>query len=330
MNEYFYIGFIKRAQECGLSGIEVTNLIKLANKTLVVAGIHGDEPAGDEAADKLTGVDKITRVNKTGKRRIDGKDPNRHFDKDTESKLQRDILNKIEEKNPDLVVAMHEDDEAKKPYAYASKSVADRLKDILKDKDTARSAHGDKTDGGVISEGNNPREGSLEKALDRRGIDRVTLETPSKTQSLNERVSTQTDIVNQLKEKSASKLEDLITLYHGSPTPDIEILEPKLDPRTGKKALFVSDTPHSPEIFSLMPHRHLFTKNEITENGKFKSGDITGPELNEEGYLYELQVPKNLVEEYKPGRFVLNSPAKVNRIKKVLREEILKKVGRII
>lgn len=177
---------------------------KDASNMLLVAGLHGDEPAGNEAADKLQNVDKITRVNKTGKRRIDGKDPNRHFDKETEGKLQKDILKTIEDKDPDLVVAMHEDDEAQKPYAYASESAADKLKAVLKDKNTAQSAHGDKTDKGVISKGNNPKDGSLEKALDRRGIPRVTIETPSSAQSLEERTATQMDIVNKLQEKSAS------------------------------------------------------------------------------------------------------------------------------
>jgi NTP pyrophosphatase (non-canonical NTP hydrolase) len=167
--------------------------------SLVVSGIHGDEPAGDVAAKKLEEhVDVVSEINPSNKRRFRGKDINRHFDKPSEGKKQKSLLDIIKEKKPSRVISLHEDNEVDKPYAYSSKSLKEETKRALKDKDTAASAHGDKTDNGVISEGRNPPDGSLEKALDDRGIDRVTVETPSKSQDIDQRVKTQLDVVKEL------------------------------------------------------------------------------------------------------------------------------------
>jgi hypothetical protein len=177
---------------------------KKAN-ALIVSGLHGDEPAGDIAADKLKdSVDVVSHINPSNKRRFEGKDLNRHFNKPTEGNKQKTILDLIKKKKPDLVVSLHEDDEAKKPYAYASKNIKDKVEKALKDKDTAKSAHGDKAEHGVISEGKNPPDGSLEKALDAQGIHRVTLETPSKTENKQSRVKTHLDVVRKLLSKKAA------------------------------------------------------------------------------------------------------------------------------
>jgi hypothetical protein len=174
--------------------------------TLVVSGIHGDEPAGDVAAEKLKGTtDVISDINPTDKRRFRGKDINRHFDKPVEGSIQQKLLDIIDSKRPSKVVALHEDDEVDKPYAYSSPSLAHEVKEALKDKDTATSAHNDKTDDGVISEGKNPPKGSLEKALDNRGVAHATIETPSKSQNMGERTKTHLDVIKSLLAKEAGE-----------------------------------------------------------------------------------------------------------------------------
>jgi hypothetical protein len=185
----------------------IDQLRVLMNKkasALVVSGIHGDEPAGDKAAQKLKGsADVVSDINPSDKRRFEGKDINRHFDKPTEGKVQKTILDIIRKKKPSKVIALHEDNEVDKPYAYSSESLKDDTREALKEYSTASSAHGDKTEDGVISEGKNPPDGSLEKALDDRDIPRVTLETPSKTQDIDKRVETQLDVVKKLLSKKA-------------------------------------------------------------------------------------------------------------------------------
>jgi predicted deacylase/NTP pyrophosphatase (non-canonical NTP hydrolase) len=186
-----------------VKGDLVCPIDKKAN-ALVVSGIHGDEPAGNKAAQKLKdSADVVSDINPSDKRRFEGKDINRHFDKPTEGKVQKTILDIIRKKKPSKVIALHEDDEVDKPYAYSSESLKDETREALKDYDTASSAHGDKAEDGVISEGKNPAKGSLEKALDDRDIPRVTIETPSKAQNMNKRVETQLDVVKKLLGKKA-------------------------------------------------------------------------------------------------------------------------------
>ena len=175
-------------------------------KALVVSGIHGDEPAGNKAARKLKdSADVVTHVNPSEKRRFEGKDINRHFDKPTEGPIQKKLLDYIEAKKPSSVISLHEDDEVDKPYAYSSESMRDKVKQALKDKDTATSAHGDITDKGVISKGKNPPAGSLERALDRRGIPHTTIETPSQSEHMDDRTKTHMDVIKSLLSKESSE-----------------------------------------------------------------------------------------------------------------------------
>jgi hypothetical protein len=90
--------------------------------------------------------------------------------------------------------------------------------------------------------------------------------------------------------------------------------------------VFFADTRHGPEVFSLMPARHKFTKNETTEGGKFVKGEILGRlPLNKEGYLYTVSPdPKDIVE-WKPGRFYSRAPVKVTEVEKVRLKDVLAK-----
>jgi predicted deacylase len=172
-------------------------------RVVLMGGIHGDEPAGNIASKKfknVEGVYVISDINKTGKRRLNNVDPNRHFDQDDELPVEKDILDQIEEIKPTLVIAMHEDDTTDEVYAYSSPDMVDKLKAVLKELNVklAKSAIGDKTDHGVISHGHLPTKGTLERALRKRGISSCTIETPVKTYDLETRVMLQVEIVKSL------------------------------------------------------------------------------------------------------------------------------------
>lgn len=96
--------------------------------------------------------------------------------------------------------------------------------------------------------------------------------------------------------------------YHGSPTPNLEYLEPRLDPRLNKMGLFIDDTKYSPMAFSLMSSRYDTTVRTTTRKGEFIKGEIeTKRPLNKVGYLYHIRITdKNDLTEYKPNRYLLN------------------------
>ena len=188
-------------------------LDKQGKEALVVSGIHGDEPAGNVAAEKLKdSAHTVSNLNPSGERRLDGKDPNRHFDKPSNGSMQMRLLELIKKKKPSMVLSLHEDDEVDKPYAYSSETMADRVKKALRDKATASSAHGDKTHKGVITDGKNPPEGSLEKALDKQNIPHATIETPSKSAPLEDRAATHESVVKKLLDKEASRLRENVSI----------------------------------------------------------------------------------------------------------------------
>lgn len=161
---------------------------------IIIGGIHGDEPAGNIAAKHFKGradVVVIADVNTTGKRRLQGVDPNRHFDKKDSLPIEDEILAEIEQIKPKLVIALHEDDTTDEVYAYCSPGMEDKVKAALASLDVplAKSAIGDKTDEGVIVRGHLPTPGTLEKALRKRDIPSVTIETPVESYDLEERVA---------------------------------------------------------------------------------------------------------------------------------------------
>ena len=177
----------------------------LSNRTIViVSGLHGDEPAGNIAADHFKSYDNvhvISHVNKTSKRRVNRRDINRHFDdKGKSDKIQEHILSKIESISPILVIDLHEDDEVNGVYAYCSEELRDCIKKCLSniELNLAKIAHGDKTDKGVIVNGKQPYKGTLERALKRRGILYCTIEVPSGNGKFKERVNCLKEIVSNI------------------------------------------------------------------------------------------------------------------------------------
>jgi hypothetical protein len=170
---------------------------------LLIGGIHGDEPAGNLAAQKFIGVkgiDVIYDVNQTGKRRLHGVDPNRHFGEDDEIPEEKMILGTIDELKPSLVISMHEDDTTDQVYAYSSPDMKEKVQAVLAELNVelAKSAIGDKTDKGVITTGHLPTKGTLERELRKLGISSVTIETPVRMYELEERVALQVKIVKGL------------------------------------------------------------------------------------------------------------------------------------
>lgn len=112
--------------------------------------------------------------------------------------------------------------------------------------------------------------------------------------------------------------------YHGSPTPNIEILEPRFDTRLEMEGLFVADEPFGPMMFALLPVRAHAIVNYETKEGRFIKGEVVTPAINDEGWLYTVMVGDEIIVERKKGRFHLTAPVKVSSVKKITKEEVLK------
>lgn len=174
-------------------------------RVVLVAGIHGDEPAGMVACKHFYNDPRlivIDDINTTGERELDGKDLNRQFDTDNE--LAKNILDIILFCNPKLVITMHEDIDAKGFYCYCSPEIDETMQSIVKELDlnTVDSIYGDKAENGVISNSKDPYQGSLEQALEKRGCLYCTLETPTNL-DIKERVKIQIEVINKLLDKFA-------------------------------------------------------------------------------------------------------------------------------
>jgi len=113
--------------------------------------------------------------------------------------------------------------------------------------------------------------------------------------------------------------------YHGSPVKGLKVLKPKMDPRLGIKGVFVADEPYGPMMFSLLPNRSKSAINYETKKGKFIKGEVsTSKPLNEEGWLYTVKPSKDIIVERKPGRYHLSSAVRVEKSRRVTKEEVLK------
>ena len=112
--------------------------------------------------------------------------------------------------------------------------------------------------------------------------------------------------------------------YHGSPTSNIKILEPRVDPRLGIEGLFVADEPFGPMVFSLLPVRADAIVNYTTQDGRFIKGKVVARNLNETGWLYTLEAEDELIVERDAGKYYLTAPVRVTKSQKILKEDILK------
>jgi hypothetical protein len=171
-------------------------------EVVIVSGLHGDEPAGNYAARYFFNNPKILvidNINRSGKRELNGKDINRQFGKGTDE-LADSILQTILEAQPRLVISLHEDTDADKPYAYCSDSLISKLQNIFKDLNIdvlGGTIYGDKLEDGVVVDTDQHWSGTLESQLEDNNILYCTIETPTNI-DLKERVKLQVSIVEAL------------------------------------------------------------------------------------------------------------------------------------
>jgi predicted deacylase len=174
-------------------------------KAVLVAGLHGDEPAGNLAAQhysERSDVMVINYVNPTGNRRFLGLDLNRNFLGKDALEKNKNIIEDIKKADPDIVICLHEDDRCDGVYMYCSPDLSYFLKSLLPSLDinlATGTRYKDKIESGVIVGGYSlERKGTLEKALTSYGISNCTIETPSKQYSLQERAEIQIKIINNI------------------------------------------------------------------------------------------------------------------------------------
>ena len=113
------------------------------------------------------------------------------------------------------------------------------------------------------------------------------------------------------------------TFYHGSPTPHIEVLEPRFDPRLDTEGIFIADEPFGPMMFALLPVRAHAAVDYTTKNGKFIEGKVSTQEINEEGWLYTFEVEESIIKERGSGQFYLAMPVRIIKTEKILKEDVL-------
>ncbi len=114
------------------------------------------------------------------------------------------------------------------------------------------------------------------------------------------------------------------TFYHGSPTPNIEILEPRFDQRLQMEGLFVADEPFGPMMFALLPVRAHAIVNYETKDGKFVKGKVITPAINEEGWLYTVEAPDEIISQRRHDRYHLTKAVSVAKAEKVRKEDLVK------
>lgn len=110
--------------------------------------------------------------------------------------------------------------------------------------------------------------------------------------------------------------------YHGSPTPNLTLLIPRLDLRTGIKGVFVSNEVFGPCMYSLLPDRSNTAISYTTVGGRFISGSVmTYYPLNPLGYLYEVVVSDEAILNV-PNEFYFTTPVACKFLKEVSEKEV--------
>lgn len=170
---------------------------------VIVSGLHGDEPAGNEASryfKGVPGVEVIRNINTTGKRRDGRVDLNRQFGKN--NKKANSILEFIKNKNPKIVISLHEDFDGEGVYVYCSKNLGKFLQDLLPTLNVplVDRAYGDKAINGVITDCKAPWHNTLEQSLEEFSISYCTIETPT-IWNFNTRVSLHITITQAIIQK---------------------------------------------------------------------------------------------------------------------------------
>src|SRR3989338_3483441 len=131
-------------------------------------------------------------------------------------------------------------------------------------------------------------------------------------------------IIKSVMEHNApAQLSLMKIFYHGSPTPDIKVLTPRLDPRLGITGVFVADEPFGPMMFALLPERLNAIVKYTVKDGNFVDGYVITPKINDSGWLYTVQAEDAIIGQRKPGRYHLTAPVSVIKAKKIMKEHVL-------
>ena len=113
-----------------------------------------------------------------------------------------------------------------------------------------------------------------------------------------------------------------LTLYHASTRPDLKEIEPRLDPRTGEKAIFAKTYKEGTAPFALAGQSSYGNISHSTKAGKFTSGKAeVRKQLAEEGWIYEIHVPSGKAEKHSENTYLLREKATPSAVHKITRQE---------
>lgn len=87
-----------------------------------------------------------------------------------------------------------------------------------------------------------------------------------------------------------------ISYYHGSPVRNIKVLQPHLDPRSGKYGIFISSNPILPMMFSLIDHKSASNVEYFTDNDRFIRGVVRTNKIHEIGYIYRVKPVQSIIQ----------------------------------
>lgn len=119
-------------------------------------------------------------------------------------------------------------------------------------------------------------------------------------------------------EKTAADL----ALYHASTRPGLKEIEPRLDPRTGEKAIFTKTYKEGTAPFALAGQSSYGNISHSTRAGKFTGGKAeVRKQLAEEGWIYEIHVPSDKAEKHSENTYLLREKATPTAIHKITRQE---------
>ena len=122
--------------------------------------------------------------------------------------------------------------------------------------------------------------------------------------------------------KSLLKTAADLTLYHASTRPGLREIEPRLDPRTGEKAIFAKTYKEGTAPFALAGQSSYGNISHSTKAGKFTGGKAeVRKQLAEEGWIYEIHVPSGKAEKHSENTYLLREKATPSAIHKITRQE---------
>jgi len=132
----------------------------------------------------------------------------------------------------------------------------------------------------------------------------------------------QGSVIDWLRGKEKRAAESDLTLYHASTRPDLKEIEPRLDPRTGEKAIFAKTYKEGTAPFALAGQSSYGNISHSTKAGKFTGGKAeVRKQLADEGWIYEIHVPSDKAEKHSENTYLLREKATPSAIHKITRQE---------